>query len=104
MNIAIHAREEVPAHVRAYVEYRMFSAISRFGASCIRLDVRLGSTEVGTQFCAVVLELEPTGRVRVRVTADHLYAAVDQSADRLARGVERRLRAESFETGHIERS
>ncbi len=103
MNIRIHAREAVAAHVRAYVEYRMFSAISRFGDSCARLDVRLAATEVGTQCCAVVLDMKPTGRVRIRSIADHLYAAVDQSADRLARGVARRLQAASSETDSTER-
>jgi ribosomal subunit interface protein len=104
MNIAIHSREEVPAQVRAYIEYRMFSAISRFGRQCVRLNVRLDSTRVGTQCCAVVLDLEAAGQVRARATADHLFAAVDQCAERLARGVERRLSTGSLETRHIERS
>ena len=105
MNIAVHAHGlKADAQVQAYVEYRIFSAISRFGRRCVRVSVRLEESEsaqVGTQYrCAVTLEWTPAARVRVRATADRLYAAVDQSAERLSRGVERRLRAGSFEPGY----
>jgi ribosome-associated translation inhibitor RaiA len=92
MNIAIHAKEPIAAQVKAYIEYRMFSAIGRFGRKCVHLSVRLDSTDVGARHsCALALDLKPAGHVRVRATADHLYAAVDQSAQRLSLGVERRL-------------
>jgi ribosomal subunit interface protein len=102
MNIAIDPQGvEVADQCRAYIEYRMFSAVSRFGRRCVRVSVRLeesDSTHVGTQYrCAVALDLSPAGRVRVRATADRLYAAVDRSAERLSRGVERRLGATSQE-------
>jgi ribosomal subunit interface protein len=94
MDIAIHGPEPITPQIRAYVEYRMFSAIGRFGRNCAHLSVRLDSTEAGVRrCCALALDLEPTGQVRARATADHLYAAVDKSAQRLSRGVERRLRA-----------
>ena len=42
MKIAIHAvRLSLATQVRAYVEYRMFSATSRFGRSCERLRISL---------------------------------------------------------------
>ena len=102
MDIAVHTHGlRIGARVRAYVEYRMFSAISRFGRRCVRLRVRLDESEserVGTQYrCSVTLDLTPAARVRVRATADRLYAAVDQSAERLSRAVEQRLAAGSFE-------
>ena len=103
MNITIHAQEPVDARVRAYVEYRMFSAISRFGSRCAQLDVRLDSTQPGI-WCALTLDLKPAGRVRVRATADRLYAAIDRSAERLLRSLERRLRAGSFEPRPIGRT
>ena len=104
MNIAIHAKEPIAAQVRAYIEYRMFSAMSRFGRRIARLSVRLDSTHVGNRYsCAVALDLTPAGRVRVRATADHPYAAIDQSAERLSRGVERRLRGSSLEPDLIGR-
>ena len=82
----------------------MFSAMSRFGHKFARLSVRLDSTQVGDRHCCTVaLDLTPGGRVRVRATADHLYAAVDQSAQRLSLGVERRLQAGSHESNHKRR-
>ena len=103
MDMTIHAREPVNAQVRAYVEYRMFSAISRFGSRCGRLHVRLDSTQSRTG-CALTLDLQPAGRVRVRATADHLYAAIDRSAERLLRSLERHLRARSLKPRPIGRT
>jgi ribosome-associated translation inhibitor RaiA len=104
MNIAIHAHEPITPQVRAYIEYRMFSAIGRLGRKCVHLSVRLHSTELGARHCcALALDLKQAGHVRVRATADHLYAAVDQSAQRLSRGVERRLRARSRTPNHKRR-
>jgi ribosome-associated translation inhibitor RaiA len=101
MNIAIHADEQIAPQVRAYIEYRMFSAIGRFGRKCVHLSVRLNSTEAGARHsCSLALDLKPAGHVRVRATADHLYAAVDQSAERLSRAAERRLQAGSREPNH----
>lgn len=98
MNIAIHAHEPIAPQIRAYIEYRMFSAIGRFGRKCVHLSVRLDSTDVGARHsCVVALDLKQAGHVRVRATADHLYAAVDQSAQRLSLSVERRLQAGSHE-------
>jgi ribosomal subunit interface protein len=104
MNIAIHAQGvAVDDQLRAYIEYRMFSAISRFGRRCLRVGVHLEeseATQAGTRYrCAVALQLNPLGRVRVRATADRLYAAVDESAERLSRRVERRLGAGSSTRG-----
>jgi ribosomal subunit interface protein len=105
MDIAVHAHGlKVGARVRAYVEYRMFSAISRFDRRCACLSVRLeesASARVGTRYrCSVALDLTPAARVRVRATADRLYAAIDQCAERLSRGVEQRLGAGAFEPGY----
>ena len=105
MDIAINAHEPVDPQVRAYIEYRMFSAVSRFCRRCVRLRVRLVSTRVGNQHCCTVaLDVKPTGQVRARATANHLYAAVDQSAERLSRAVQRRLGADSVESDHVRRT
>ena len=104
MNISIHAREPIAPQVRAYIEYRMFSAIGRLGRTCAHLSVRLESTEARSRHsCSLALDLKPAGHVRVRATADHLYAAVDQSARRLSRAAERRLQAGSREPDHKRR-
>jgi ribosome-associated translation inhibitor RaiA len=104
MKIAIHTHEPITPQARGYIEYRMFSAIGRFGRKCVHLSVRLDSTEVGSRHCcALALDLKPAGHVRARATADHLYAAVDQSAQRLSRGVERLLQPRSREPNHKRR-
>jgi len=77
---------------RAYVEYRMFSAISRYGARNARLAVRLEARGLDVGFrCLADLQLDGTTHVQVRATADRLYAAIDRAAQRLARAVEHRL-------------
>lgn len=97
MDIAIHAQGfEVGTQARAYVEYRMFSAVGRLGRKCVRLRVRLAAADAheGIRYrCAVALDLMPAARVRARATADRLYAAIDQSAQRLSQGVERRIQS-----------
>lgn len=100
MKIVHPVRLTLAAQAQAYVEYRMFSAISRFGRDCVRLSIRLeesDSTSRGDRYrCHVTLYLTPSGRIRVRATGDRLYSAIDAAAARLARGVESRLGAQSL--------
>ena len=81
--------------VRAYVEYRMFSAMIRFGSACSGLRIRLEDSRTArmkAQYrCSAVLDLFPAARVRVRSSGDRLYGTIDTLAERLAREVERRL-------------
>lgn len=96
MNLEVYAAESAAGtQARAYAEYRMFSAVSRFGTRCSRLNVYLeeaGGERDGAQYgCAAVLDLLPAGQVRVRASAGHLYAAIDRAAESLSRGVEKRL-------------
>lgn len=91
MQIAVQAESlSLTTQVRAYVEYRMFSATSRFGTACERLSITLDERDVfrtGARYrCSAVLDLTPVGQIRVSATSDRLYAAVDEAADRLARG------------------
>lgn len=91
MQIAVDAENFIlTTQVRAYVEYRMFSAISRFGAACARLGITLDEREVfrtGARYrCSAVLDLTPRGQIRISATSDRLYAAIDEAAERLARG------------------
>lgn len=91
MQIAINGqRLSLTTQVRAYVEYRMFSATSRFGRACERLSVTLEQREAprtGAQYrCSAVLDLMPVGQIRVSAASDRLYAAIDEAAERLARG------------------
>jgi ribosome-associated translation inhibitor RaiA len=92
MDMSIHAHEPIEPTVRAYIEYRMFSAIGHLGHALGHLDVRLDSKDAGARRgCTLAVDLTAGGQVRARATADHLYAAVDRSARRLVRRVERRL-------------
>lgn len=100
MKIAIHAvRLSLATQVRAYVEYRMFSATSRFGRAGKGLRIRLeecDATRTGALYrCSAILDVMPAGRIRVRATGDRLYRAIDKAAERLAHGVERHLAAEN---------
>lgn len=90
MQIAIHAVNlSLTTEVRAYVEYRMFSATSRFGPACPLLRITLAEREVirtGARYrCDAVLDLLPVGSIRVSATSDRLYAAIDEAAERLSR-------------------
>ncbi len=90
MQIAIQAVDlSLTAQVRAYVEYRMFSATRRFGPACELLRITLEEREVmrtGARYrCSAVLDLTPVGQIKVSAANDRLYGAVDEAAGRLAR-------------------
>jgi ribosome-associated translation inhibitor RaiA len=78
----------VSAQARTYAEYRVFSALSRHTRKFRRVLVVLrqrgdrGACE--TVACVVTVALEPTGSVRVRVTAPHVYAAINRAVERLS--------------------
>ena len=93
MQIAIHALNlSLTSQIRAYVEYRMFSATSRFGPVCQLLRITLDERDVirtGARYrCDAVLDLLPAGSIRVSATSDRLYAAIDEAAERLSRSGE----------------
>jgi ribosome-associated translation inhibitor RaiA len=97
MRIQIQAGDgmELKDEGRAYVEYRIFSAASRFETSGTRVQVRLdeaGSPARARYRCVATVDLHAQGRVRVSASADRLHAAVDRAAERLSASVERRLK------------
>lgn len=107
MKIFVHQAEGGNAtQVRGYVEYRMFSAVSRFARRCDRLHVHLGKDDATPApqhySCSVVLDLAPTGRVRVHATSDRLYEAIDRAAGRLSHGVAQRLGSSARASGHAD--
>ena len=96
MQIAVHdADARNVTDLRAYSEYRMFAAVSRFSRSCARIDVRLSERQTVREpyVCSVVLEMKPSGRVQVRATGDRPYLAIDRAAECLSSGVKRELGA-----------
>jgi ribosome-associated translation inhibitor RaiA len=91
---------DVSERVRAYVEYRMFAAASRFDGSDARLSVRLnvrlepGGLSARARYrCVATMDLGPARSVRVSASSDLLHAAVDRAAERLSRSAARRLAA-----------
>lgn len=85
---------DVSERLRAYVEYRMFAAASRFNGSGSRLSVRLEPAGLNARAryrCVASMDLRPARSVRVSASSDLLHAAVDRAAERLSRSAERRL-------------
>ena len=100
MEITISATGfDLAVQERAYIEYRMFSAIRRFSRDCPRLSIRVqrctATPQDGAYRCSTVLDAMSPVRIRVRATGNPLYAAIDSAADRLALAAERRLTAGS---------
>jgi ribosome-associated translation inhibitor RaiA len=96
MQIDIHAGGgiDLKGKGRAYVEYRMFSAASRFERNGMRVSVWLdetGSPARARYRCMAAVDLGAERRVRVSASADRLHAAVDRAAERLSASVERRM-------------
>ena len=85
----------VSAQARTYAEYRVFSALSRQTRKFRRVRVVLRQTDdrgtCETVACAVSVALEPTGSVRIRVTAPHVYAAINRAVQRLGHALAERV-------------
>jgi ribosome-associated translation inhibitor RaiA len=77
----------ISSQARAYAEYRVFSALTRHALKFRSARVLLRPNEDrGTcdkVFCALLVALEPSGSVRVRVTGPHVYAAINRAVERL---------------------
>ena len=106
MQIAIHAVNlSLTAQVRAYVEYRMFSATSRFGPASPLLRITLDEREVirteARYRCSAVLDLTPVGQIRVSAASDRLYAAIDEAAELLSRAGDHHLSTRRRESGAV---
>jgi ribosome-associated translation inhibitor RaiA len=85
---------ELSDPLRAYVEYRMFSAASRFDGRDGRLSVRLEPAGIDARAryrCVASMDLRPARPLRVSASSDLLHAAVDRAAERLSRSAERRM-------------
>ena len=88
MRIAIIGREiSLDNQMRAYSEYKVFSALAPYARQIDHVDVVLEncSTDLNrTQaMCTVMVTLAPTGRERVRARASGAYPAIDCAATRI---------------------
>jgi hypothetical protein len=74
-----------PLEARAYLEYRLFSRLSHFGADVFAVRVRLRDRVVAggrsAIECRIHVLLRPTGEAVVDTRADWLYGAIDQGAE-----------------------
>jgi hypothetical protein len=84
-----------PIEARAYLEYRFFSVLSRFGADVFAVRVRLrdrsSQGETSRINCRVHVLLRPTGEAVVDARADRLYQAIDHGADAAGAAVDQLL-------------
>ena len=84
---------ELPIEARAYLEYRLFSVLSRFGADVFAVRVRLRDRASGGEQplinCWVQVLLRPVGEAVVESSANWLYGAIDQGADAAGAAVDR---------------
>jgi hypothetical protein len=76
---------EFSLEARAYLEFRLFSALSRFGTDVFAVRIRLRDhAAVGAPpciQCRVHVLLRPDSEAVVEASANRLYAAIDQGAN-----------------------
>jgi ribosome-associated translation inhibitor RaiA len=74
-----------PIEARAYLEYRLFSVLSRYDADVfavrVRLRVRRAHGAPSIVDCRIHVLLRPVGEAVVETQADRLYRAIDQGAE-----------------------
>ena len=99
---------ELPIEARAYLEYRFFSSLSRFGADIFAVRVRLrDGTSDGEQSiinCRVHVLLRPAGEAVVETSADWLYGAIDQGADAAGAAIELLAANAAWQASDVQRS
>ena len=103
MRITIHTPgADLADQVRAYAEYRVFSAVARFGRTEHLVedtldadntdDVEHGSAE--RQYtCSIVARTSGGEQIAVRAGSDHAYSVVDRAARQMTAALERRQSA-----------
>jgi ribosome-associated translation inhibitor RaiA len=98
MHFVIEAADglEMPIEARAYLEFRLFSVLTRSNLDVFAVRVRVdrasppGAPE--EMRCRVQVLLRPDGELALERRAPRLYAAIDRVADALTAGADRPLR------------
>jgi ribosome-associated translation inhibitor RaiA len=103
MRITIHTPGAgVADQVRTYAEYRVFSAVARFGRTVDLVEVTLdedtpdGSEHVSPQrhyTCSIVARMGDNAQIAVRAGSDHAYSVVDRASRQMTTALERRQSA-----------
>ncbi len=94
MQIDIESALNLTDECRAYVEYRIFSAASRFEGIGARVQVLLQDADRSARAavrCVATMTVEEGRRVRVSASASRVQAAVDRAAQRLSDRLERQF-------------
>jgi ribosome-associated translation inhibitor RaiA len=92
MVIHVLGEDSISSQARTYAEYRVFAALTQFAGRekvrqarvLLRREQRNGGCEAVT--CTVTVETEGRRPMRVRVRADHPYAAINRAVERLRAG------------------
>ncbi|HEY8548926.1 MAG TPA: HPF/RaiA family ribosome-associated protein [Vicinamibacterales bacterium] len=92
MHFDIDARgAELPLEARAYLEYRLFSALGRFGPAVFAVRVQLRSVAAPEQpciTCQVQVLLRSGEEPAIEASGSYLYAAIDRAAELAEAAVE----------------
>lgn len=81
------ANDLVTDRMRAYTEYRMFTSIARYGTAIRAVYVTLQPRAPKREgfLCGVVIDLSPSGQVKLQAHAAHPTAAIDKVCERAGR-------------------
>lgn len=82
--------EDIAEQVRAYAEYRIFSAIAENVLGVQSVDVYLRTSDIpgiGVSAMCVLSARLPCRTIRVKARTSHATAAIDKAAARLAHAI-----------------
>ena len=83
---------DIPEHIRAYAEYRLFSSVARHELHVRTIDVVIRRAPATQRFvCVLCAHVGPSGQVKTQARRPNVTAAIDRAADRLAWLVDRRM-------------
>jgi ribosome-associated translation inhibitor RaiA len=94
MRITIHAEgfNSTP-QLRAAVESRLFAALrsfhDRIRLVAVHLETRVGRDQPDTVSCGIVVNLHPTGEIRVRAETQQMLVSVDRAARAIRAEIQR---------------
>jgi ribosome-associated translation inhibitor RaiA len=103
MRITIHTSgADLAEQVRAYSEYRVFSAVARFGRTVDLVEVTIDAENPDAPeeraaerhyTCSIVARTSAGDQVAVRAGSDHPYSVIDRAARQMTTALERRQSA-----------
>ena len=95
MRIEVLGEDSISPQARTYAEYRVFAALAQSaervrGARVVLRSLdRYGACE--RVVCAITINLEGTGSLRIRTTGAHAYAAINRAVERVRMAAESAL-------------